>query len=82
VHEELLETTIRIIEKALKKSGIKTLKIYGRQKTPYSIFKKTIRQNKEIHELEDLMALRIIVENKNDCYIALGIVHSIFKPKL
>jgi GTP diphosphokinase / guanosine-3',5'-bis(diphosphate) 3'-diphosphatase len=80
--EELLETTIQITEKALKKSGIKTLKVYGRQKTPYSIFKKTIRQNKEINELEDLMALRILVENQNDCYIALGIVHSIFKPKL
>jgi len=80
-HEELLETTIKIIEKEFKKSKIKPLKIYGRQKTPYSIFKKTIRKNKDISELEDLMALRIIVENNEDCYMALGIIHSIFRPK-
>ncbi|MBU1445922.1 RelA/SpoT family protein, partial [Patescibacteria group bacterium] len=79
--KKTLETTIKIIEKELAKANIKTLKLSGRQKTPYSIFKKTIRKNKEVDELEDLLALRIIVETERDCYLALGIVHSIFRPK-
>jgi len=80
-HVNILEKTIEIIKKELKKGNLKDFNLGGRKKSPYSIFKKTIRKNKKPEELEDLLALRIVVNNIKECYLALGIIHSIFKPK-
>lgn len=77
----VLDKTINIIQKELEKEKVKNFKLYGREKSPYSVFKKTIRKNKKPEELEDLLALRIIVNDIKECYLVLGIIHSIFKPK-
>lgn len=77
----VLEKTIQVIQKELEKENIQNFKLYGREKSPYSIFKKTIRKNKKPDELEDLLALRIIVNDIKECYLVLGIIHSTFKPK-
>ncbi|CAA6814161.1 MAG: GTP pyrophosphokinase (EC, (p)ppGpp synthetase I [uncultured Thiotrichaceae bacterium] len=53
--------------------------VYGRAKHLYSIWKKMQRKNKECHELADLLAVRIVVEDIPQCYQVLGIVHSIWK---
>ncbi|MCD6109805.1 bifunctional (p)ppGpp synthetase/guanosine-3',5'-bis(diphosphate) 3'-pyrophosphohydrolase [bacterium] len=77
----VLGKTIDIIKKELNNENLKNPDIYGREKSPYSVFKKTIRKNEKPEELEDLLALRIIVNNIKECYLVLGIIHSIFKPK-
>lgn len=77
----LLEKTIREAKTILKNEDLKEYKIEGRQKSPYSIYKKTLRKEKPPDELEDLLALRIIVDSVKECYTVLGIIHSIFRPK-
>jgi GTP pyrophosphokinase len=50
--------------------------ISGREKTPYSIWRKMQRKNIGFEQLSDIMAFRIVVESVPDCYRALGILHS------
>jgi len=53
--------------------------IKGRSKSIYSIYKK-MEKGKKFSELYDLLALRILVDKEQDCYTALGLIHSKFKP--
>ena len=54
--------------------------VVGRVKHIYSIYRKAFSQHKDLNELYDIYAIRVIVETQNDCYNALGIVHDLFKP--
>ncbi|ATW28323.1 RelA/SpoT family protein [Candidatus Formimonas warabiya] len=54
--------------------------VTGRPKNFYSIYKKMVNQQKELGEIYDLMAVRVIVDNVKDCYGALGIIHTLWKP--
>lgn len=54
--------------------------VTGRPKHFYSIYKKMKNQNKSFEEILDFLAVRIIVENVKDCYGALGVIHTIWKP--
>ncbi len=69
----------RFLEKALSDGGIKA-EVTGRPKHFYSIYKKMVRTNRSFDELHDLMALRVITDSVKDCYEAIGIIHSIWKP--
>jgi GTP pyrophosphokinase len=77
----LLEETIKITKNSLQREKIKNFEISGREKSRYSCYKKSLRKEKSPDELEDLLALRIMVDNIKDCYHVLGIIHSLFKPK-
>lgn len=77
----ILEKTIKMIKEELKSEKVADFEIYGREKSRYSTFKKSIRKDKAPEELEDLLALRVIVSDIKECYLVLGIVHSLFKPK-
>ena len=74
-----LNKAIEDIERALKEAGIEAT-LSGRPKHFYSIYKKTVRQQKTIDEIYDLIAIRVIVNTVNDCYATLGIIHSLWKP--
>ena len=57
-----------------------TANIYGRVKSHASIFGKMIKRNKTFKEIYDHLAIRIIVEKIEDCYLTLGIIHNQFTP--
>lgn len=67
------------VSEILNKHGIKH-EIKGRSKSIYSIYKK-LEKGKRFNDIFDLLALRIYVDTEQDCYQALGIIHSKFKPK-
>lgn len=67
------------ISKDVKKSGINA-QITGRAKHYYSIYAKMKRLNIAFHELYDITAVRVIVDNEKECYEVLGLIHSRFKP--
>ena len=51
-------------------------KIYGREKTPFSIWRKVQKKRVSLEQISDIIGFRIILENIEDCYKALGIFHS------
>lgn len=70
---------IESVSELLNSHGIKH-EIKGRAKSIYSIYKK-LDSGKRFSEIFDLLALRVFVDTEQDCYQALGIIHSKFKPK-
>ena len=80
--EKYATRAIRMLEEALAKSSIQCL-VEGRVKHLYSIFKKIEKYSnlgKRFDEIHDLIALRIVVNTKQDCYLALGALHELWKP--
>ena len=63
----------------LGKVGIEA-QIEGRAKHFYSIYTKMVNRGKEFNEIYDLTAMRVLVDTVKDCYGALGIIHSLWKP--
>jgi GTP pyrophosphokinase len=76
--EAEINQVITILSKKLGEVGIEG-QITGRPKHFYSIFKK-MQQGREFDEIYDLTAVRIIAPTVRDCYGALGVVHSLWKP--
>jgi GTP pyrophosphokinase len=75
--EQLIKKVSAPIAGKLAENNIKA-EIQGRAKHFYSIYHKMKTQEKTFDEIYDLLALRIIVEKKSECYAALGLVHSLF----
>lgn len=69
---------IRILKK-LAKANIRA-EASGRAKHWYSLWRKLQRQNNDLSQIYDLVALRIVVDNIEECYQVLGILHETFKP--
>lgn len=67
------------VSTALKKEKIH-FEIDGRVKSVYSLHKKLAKHNQNINEIYDLTALRVIVDDVTDCYLALGLIHSLYMP--
>jgi len=80
LHHKVVDRTIETIEAAMKKHGIKAT-VVGRHRNIYSIYKKVVSQTRRLDEFDNLVSLRIIVQDNDECYKTLGIIHSIFKPK-
>ncbi len=71
----LVPKIIEQLQKDMEENGIKAV-VSGREKTPYSIWRKMQQKNASFEQLSDIMAFRIIVDDVTTCYQALGIVHS------
>lgn len=76
--QDLEAVSQNILEK-LEEYDIKA-QVTGRSKHFYSIYKKMERRAAEFDQIHDLIAYRIVVENITECYKALGVIHSAFKP--
>ena len=74
-----ISEAVRQIEEVFDDLEIKA-SISGRAKHFYSIYKKMMRDNKEIGEIYDLSAVRILVDTIPECYNVLGVIHSRWKP--
>lgn len=69
------------VEKKLREEGVE-FEINGRVKSVYSLYRKLKKVDGNIDDIYDLMALRIIVKNKSECYRTLGILHSMYQPMI
>ena len=71
----LIERIIGELESRLKEAGIEA-EVTGREKMPYSIWRKMQTKNVAFEQLSDIMAFRVIVKDVTECYHALGVIHS------
>ncbi len=69
---------IQTILEVFEFSGIEA-RVFGREKQPYSIWKKLRRKSVEFSDLADVYAFRVIVNNSDDCYRALGLIHQTWR---
>jgi len=80
--ERYIAQVIRVLSDELKKAGIKA-EVYGRPKNIYGVYtkiKKYADDGKEFSDIYDLLAVRVLVDEVKDCYNALGIIHSLWRP--
>jgi len=77
--EEYINEVMDILGNELSAAGIKA-DISGRPKHFYSIYNKMEKKDKDLNEIYDLIAVRIIVDSVKDCYGTLGIIHTLWKP--
>jgi GTP diphosphokinase / guanosine-3',5'-bis(diphosphate) 3'-diphosphatase len=77
--EKDMEEARKILDDELTAVAIEA-EISGRAKHFYSIYDKMVRKGKEFNEIFDLTALRVLVDSVKDCYAALGVIHSLWKP--
>lgn len=76
--EDYIDRVTQQLSEALTQVGIKA-EIDGRPKHLYSIWKKMQRKGLHFHELFDIRAVRILVDDVADCYASLGVVHSLWR---
>ncbi|MXP14804.1 RelA/SpoT family protein [Altererythrobacter confluentis] len=62
------------IKQALAEAGLK-VEVWGREKHPYSIWRKMAERHVSFEQVTDIMAFRVIAENEADCYRAMGVLH-------
>ncbi len=78
--QEIVENIEQALKKKMHDAGV-PCRISGRQKTPYSIYKKMLSKDLSFSEVTDFYAFRIITQTESHCYVALGIVHNLYAPK-
>ncbi|MGA9657775.1 MAG: bifunctional (p)ppGpp synthetase/guanosine-3',5'-bis(diphosphate) 3'-pyrophosphohydrolase [Asticcacaulis sp.] len=77
MHDEkgdVIEAIARDVAGKLEKQGM-VARVSGREKSPYSIWKKLQRKSVGFAQLSDIYAFRVVMQNSDDCYRALGIIH-------
>ena len=78
--EAFIDEAGEILGRELEEVAITGVEITGRAKHFYSIYEKMTRKGKEFNEIYDLTAMRVLVNSVKDCYGAVGIIHSLWKP--
>ncbi|XP_022715274.1 probable GTP diphosphokinase RSH2, chloroplastic [Durio zibethinus] len=76
--EAMISSAIEKLERGLKDKEIPYHVLYGRHKSLYSIYSKMLKKKLTMDEIHDIHGLRVIVENKEDCYGALRVVHQLW----
>ncbi|WP_432455315.1 MULTISPECIES: bifunctional GTP diphosphokinase/guanosine-3',5'-bis pyrophosphate 3'-pyrophosphohydrolase [unclassified Agarivorans] len=78
--KELINGIHQELQGRIEDAGIEA-SVTGREKNLYSIYKKMVSKELQFHEVMDIYAFRIIVDQLDTCYRALGISHSLYKPR-
>ncbi len=76
---ELVDKISDSVKKRLKEEGLKA-RVMGREKHLYSIYRKMKEQKKSFNQIMDVYGFRIIVDNADSSYRALGFIHNLYKP--
>ncbi|WP_223787519.1 RelA/SpoT family protein [Marinicella meishanensis] len=77
--KKAVERIRKNIEKALLESAMHA-EVTGRQKSPYSTYKKIKSKQVDIDQIHDLFGVRIVVKELHQCYLALGVIHNLYPP--
>lgn len=75
---DVIEEVRRELLRLCHEAGLKNVHVSGREKSPYSIWEKMQRRNVAFEQLSDIMAFRVLVDAREDCYMALGAVHAAY----
>jgi len=78
--ERYLEKIIPDLKKEILKEGIGLVEIHWRAKHYWSLYKKLQRYEMNINQIYDLVALRVVVKDIDDCYATLGLIHKLWRP--
>ena len=76
---QMVKKILEEFEKTLAEEGIDS-EVSGREKHLYSIYRKMSEKKRTLGDIVDVYGFRIIVDDVNDCYKALGLVHGLYKP--
>ena len=78
-HQKIVDKARRRVSEELGKAGIDAA-VSGREKSLYRVYLKMQSRHVPLSELRDVFAVRVVVDTVDDCYRALGIIHSLYKP--
>ena len=76
---DVIEEVRAELGQIVRDAGVASVEVTGREKSPYSIWEKMQRRNIAFEQLSDIMAFRVVVPTRTDCYMALGAVHESYK---
>jgi guanosine-3',5'-bis(diphosphate) 3'-pyrophosphohydrolase len=76
---EMIGRTLEAVKKKLADSGIDAT-VQGREKHVYSTYRKMIEKHLSFSEVHDIFGCRVVVKDVPSCYLALGALHSLYKP--
>ncbi len=79
-YEEMLERERKALQKRLAESGLRDFATSYRVKGLYSLFQKLKRKEWDIDQIHDLLAVRVVLRNMEDCYKVLGLIHDMWRP--
>jgi GTP pyrophosphokinase len=77
--EEYVERVMQILRDSLEEQGIQS-RLTGRTKHIYSIYRKMNLKRRKLDEIYDVIGIRVIVDEKRDCYGTLGVIHAMWHP--
>lgn len=77
---EVIETIRKALKRKMSETGV-PCRIIGREKTPYSIYRKMLARDLSFSEVMDVYAFRIITHSEPHCYMALGAAHALYQPR-
>jgi GTP pyrophosphokinase len=77
--DRYLKRVIANLDRSLREAGIEA-NIKGRVKHAYSVYQKMLRKRRPVEFIFDVLAIRVMVDSVQDCYAALGVIHSLWAP--
>ncbi len=76
---DIVERIEADVEKALAGASVKA-HVYGREKTIFSIYQKMREKHLSFAQVSDIFGFRVVVQTLPECYLALGVLHQLYKP--